>query len=91
MASRLVRFILSEEMIEGDKEETTQVLPSATSDHWPISLVWDVGGPPIRHPFRFEQFWLEHKDFKDLVGKWWEDMEPIRGTLIYQFQQKNKN
>ena len=77
-------------MINGDREATTQVLPYVGSEHSPVSLVWEDGYPPIRFPFRFEQFWVEHKNFKELVEKWWEEMEPIRGTLIYQFQQKLK-
>ena len=74
-------------MIDGDKETKTKALHSVGSDHWPVSLVWEEGGAPIRNPFLFEQFWFEHKNFKELVEKWWEDMEPIRGTLMYQFQQ----
>ena len=88
MASRLDRLILSEEMNEGDKEATTQVLPYEGSDNWHVSLFWDAGGSPIRRPFRFEKLWLEQNYFKDLVGKWREEMEPIRGTLVYQFKQK---
>ena len=30
-------------------------------------------------------------NFKELIEKWWEEMEPIRGTLMYQFQQKLRN
>ena len=51
MASQLDRFILSKEMINGDREATTQVLSSADSNHWPVSLVWEDGGPPISLPF----------------------------------------
>ena len=46
------------------------------------------GGTPIRNPFRFEKLWIKDRNFKELVGKWWEEMEPISGNLMYQFQQK---
>ena len=67
-----------------------QVFPIVGFDHWLVCLVWDGTGPPIRRPFRFEQFWLEHKDFKSLAHQWWEDMDTPRGTQMYQFQQKLK-
>ena len=77
-------------MIEDAREANARVLPSIGSYHWPVSLIWDDGRPTIRHPFWFEQFWIEHKGFKELISKWWEEMEPPRGTLMYQFQQKMK-
>ena len=39
-------------------------------------------------PFRFEQFWLEHKDFNDLVNQWWQELVPPPRTVMYRFQQK---
>ena len=45
------------------------VLPMNVSDHWPISLSWDWTGSPRGKPFRFESFWMEHKDFKELVAQ----------------------
>ena len=47
VASWLDRFILPKTMVNEEKEETTQVLPSARSDHWPVSLVLEDEGTPI--------------------------------------------
>ena len=33
---------------------------------------------------------MEHKDFKDLVGQWWQEFVPPPGTIMYRFQQKLK-
>ena len=70
-------------MIEDYREANAQVLPSSNSENWPVSLIWDDGRPSIRRPFQFEQFWLDHKFFEDFFSKWWEEMEPPRGTLMY--------
>jgi len=64
------------------------VLPSVGSDHWPISLQWDWSSEALRKPFRFEQFWLEHKDFKDLVGQWWKEASIPEGTNMFCLQKK---
>ena len=42
-------------------------------------------------PFRFEQFLLEHKDFKGLVEQWWQELDNPGGTKMYNFQQKLKD
>ena len=44
----------------------------------------------LRKPFRFEQLWLEHKDFKDIVNQWWQETVPPTGIVTYRFQQKLK-
>ena len=44
----------------------------------------------LPNPFRFEKFWLEHKDFKGLVHQWWQELDFIGGTRMYNFQQKIK-
>ena len=33
---------------------------------------------------------MEHKEFKDLVGQWWQEFVPPPGTIMYCFQQKLK-
>ena len=90
VASRLDRFLVSESILHDTGEIMTKVLPVAGSDHWPICLHWDWTCSTLRKPFRFEQFWIEHKDFKDLVQQWWQDLVPPSGTAMYYFQQKLK-
>ena len=68
----------------------TEVLPAVGSDHWAICLRWDWSCSTMRKPFQFEQFWMEHKDFKDLVQQWWEELVPPSGTTMYYFRQKVK-
>lgn len=46
------------------------MLPRVTSDNCPILLEcgdWSKG----TGYFKFEDMWLEHKDFSDLVDNWW--------------------
>ena len=33
---------------------------------------------------------MEHKDFKNLVQQWWQELVPPVGTAMYRFQQKLK-
>ena len=71
IASRLDRFLVSENIVGGLGEIWESVIPAASSDHWPICLNWDVMNTLLSKPFCFEQFWLEHKEFKGLVEEWW--------------------
>ena len=58
IACRLDRFLLLESIMMAGGTLRVVVLPTAGSDHWPITLAWDnVGVNPCR-PFRFEKFWL---------------------------------
>jgi len=79
---------VSEEVSLGGGGVIASVLPSTGSDHWPISLHWDWSSEPLRKPFRFEKFWLEHKDFKDLVAHWWKETSTPEGTNMYYLQKK---
>ena len=67
VASRLDRFLVSELLLQEIGEVMTEILPAAGSDHWPICLHWDGSCTKMGKPFQFEQFWMEDKDFKDLV------------------------
>ena len=67
VASRLDRFLVSEPLLHDTGEIMAEVLSAAGSDHWPIYLRWDWSCTKMGKPFRFEQFWMENKDFKDLV------------------------
>ena len=90
VASHLDIFLVSENIVHGTGEIMADVLPTACSDHWPISLSWDWTCSTLRKPFRFEQFWMEHKDFKDLVHQWWQELVPPTGTAMFCFQYKLK-
>ena len=74
-------------MMEGE-ELTAVVLPSTVSEHWPISMEWERMGVNLRRPFCFEQLRLLHPKFPKKLKQWWTDFYPIKGTLMYWFQQK---
>jgi len=70
VAVRLDRFLMSDELWPKGYNVVAEVLPSAGSDHWPISLQWDSEGTPRTTPFRFDKFWLSHPHFKDRIKAW---------------------
>ena len=73
-----------------DEELRAVLLPTTRSNHWPISLEWENVGITPRRPFRFENSWLFQVDLHEKLKEWWEGFPPIRGTQMYQFQQKLK-
>jgi len=56
IACRLDRFLVSEDIIMGGGQLSAVVLPSAGSDHWPISLEWTIQTRNPCRPIRFEKF-----------------------------------
>ncbi|MCH94158.1 LINE-1 reverse transcriptase like, partial [Trifolium medium] len=69
--SRLDRVLLSNEWLFKWGNPIVRVLPREVSDHCPLvvrygNLDW---GPK---PFRFNNFWLQNKSFKELVVRTWE-------------------
>ncbi|XP_075108842.1 uncharacterized protein LOC142180692 [Nicotiana tabacum] len=48
-----------------------QHLSKTGSDHSPIYLKCDIEIPPMKKPFKFLNFWVEHATFKDVVKKNW--------------------
>ena len=69
-ASRLNRFLVSEDWESHFSNLSQSLLPKPTSNHTPILL--DRGGIRGRKTsFHFENTWLKVEGFKDLVRKWW--------------------
>eukprot|EP00253_Pinus_taeda_P016587 PITA_16587 len=91
IASHLDRFLVSESLLLEVVIAHSDILPCGGSDHWPISLTTTIQGMPRNKPFRFEKFWLDHPDFIQLVGKWWQEPVEIRGTKMYKLQGKLKH
>jgi len=71
LASKLDRFMISEELMLIDKEISARVLPFGGSDHSPIQLEIKGMVSPRNRPFRFENIWLSHPDFTSNIEKWW--------------------
>eukprot|EP00253_Pinus_taeda_P009929 PITA_09929 len=90
IASRLDRFLLSDNAIHLGGDFAASILPFTGSDHWPISLHWSRPGNNIRRPFRFEAFWLTHLDFHELISTEWKSFHPPPSSKMFQFQQKLK-
>jgi len=88
IASRLDRFLISDNAIHLGEDLTTSILPYVGSDHWPISFQWQRLGVSSKRPFHFESFWLIHPQFKDLVQQTRKSLTPPAGSKMFQFQQK---
>eukprot|EP00253_Pinus_taeda_P004660 PITA_04660 len=85
------RFLISDNSVHIGGDITAEILPHSGSDHWPISLQWQRLGNATGRPFRFEEFWLTHPDFKDFIRSTWKSVIPPEGSKMFQFQQKLKN
>ena len=70
IASRLDRFLISEDILSVDDYYEAKILPSTGSDHWPIQLEIDIKYVPENRPFRFELFWLRDPAFLEQVRDW---------------------
>eukprot|EP00253_Pinus_taeda_P003988 PITA_03988 len=71
IASKLDRFLLSEQVLNKDVFIEARILPGLGSDHWPICLEIDIKKTNIKKPFRFESFWLRNPDFLNKLEEWW--------------------
>ena len=83
VASKLDRFIISEDPRLTGLDLTTLILPFEELDHWPIQLEASFIGTPRNKPFRFENVWLSHPDFITNIGKWWVEHMPVQGTKMF--------
>jgi len=91
VASKLDRFLLSESIVTSGGLYNALMIPSAGSDHWPISLNWQGLGNQMGKPFRFEHCWFEDPNFKSKVKEWWAESTSQRGNCMYRFQQRLKS
>jgi len=71
IASRLDRFLLSEQIMNRDVFVEAKIIPAMGSDHWPIRLEIDIKKNSSKKPFRFESFWLRNPQFLPKVEEWW--------------------
>jgi len=86
IASRLDRFLISNNTIHLGGDLSASILPLSGSDHWPIRLHWQMLGDNVRRPFRFEAFWLNHADFHNLIKETWRNFTPPEGAKMYKLQ-----
>ena len=88
LKSRIDRFLISEDWEAHFRECIQGVLARPVSDHSPIIL---DGGGMTRGPtpFRFENMWLKEEGFKEVLRRWWEEIQ-ISGTASYILSEKLK-
>ena len=91
IASRLDRFLISDNATYVGGDFSATILPFSGSDHWPIELQWNRPGNNLKRPFRFEEFWLNQPDFNELVKATWNTFLPDASTKMAMFQQKLKH
>lgn len=91
IASRLDRFLILDNVTHLGGEFIASILPISGSGHWLIKLRWNGPDSNIRRPFRFEELWLTHPGFEELVSSTWLKFNPIGGTNMSRFQQKLKH
>eukprot|EP00253_Pinus_taeda_P030654 PITA_30654 len=90
IASRLDRFLISDNAIHVGGEFTAHIIPFSGSDHWPIEMNWKRPGNNSKKPFRFEAFWLSHPEFKDFITTTWQNSNPTEQSKMARFQKKLK-
>jgi hypothetical protein len=77
--SRIDRALVSEDWISTWGYPSLWILPRSVSDHCPLVLRYNnVDWGP--RPFRFNNFWLSHKDFKSFVESVWRSL-PSEGWM----------
>lgn len=79
IASKLDRFLISDNAVHLGGDISAAILAHTGSDHWPIALQWQRLGDLTKRPFRFEGFWLSHPTFKDFVKTIWASFVPPKG------------
>jgi hypothetical protein len=87
--SRIDKFLVSEEWSDVWGVCSLWVLPRDISDHCPLILKKDNFdlGP---RPFRFNNYWLEHKNFKKIVEETWRNHN-VSGWMGHILKEKLKN
>ncbi|RVW93866.1 Transposon TX1 uncharacterized 149 kDa protein [Vitis vinifera] len=86
VCKRLDRFLYSNEWGLLFPQGLQEALIRRTSDHWPIVMDTNpfMWGPT---PFRFENMWLQHTNFKENFRDWWSGFQGI-GWEGYKFMRR---
>ncbi|KAK2435783.1 hypothetical protein QL285_020819 [Trifolium repens] len=79
--SRLDRVLFLEEWLSCWVNPSVWILSRDVSDHCPLVVRYNSSdwGPK---PFRSNNFWLQHKRFKDLVVRTWEGQAFTGGLVL---------
>lgn len=90
IASRLDRFLISEQIMMKDVFIEATILPVTGSDHWPIKMEIDLKQRPPNKPFRFEAFWLRNEGLVEKLEEWWRKSDQRGRNKMHTFQLKLK-
>ncbi len=86
MLERLDRALLSQDWLLHFPRSTLRALPRPTSDHSPL-LLTAFSFVPAAHLFRFESFWLRHREAANLITTTWASTS--NGTdPVFRFSNK---
>jgi hypothetical protein len=87
--SRLDRILISSSWFDDWGEPAVRVLDRDVADHCPLVLSYssDDWGPK---PFRFNNFWLQGRDFKDIVKVTWES-SIVEGWMGFILKERLKS
>ncbi|RVW92960.1 Transposon TX1 uncharacterized 149 kDa protein [Vitis vinifera] len=88
ICKRLDRFLFSSEWDSFFSQSFQEALPRWAFDHSPICLETN----PIKWgptPFRFENMWLLHPEFKEKFRVWWQEYT-VEGWEGHKFMRKLK-
>ncbi|GAU32684.1 hypothetical protein TSUD_145580 [Trifolium subterraneum] len=86
--SRLDRLLISPSWFEMWGSPNVWVLPRDVADHCPLVLRYSSAdwGPK---PFRFNNFWLENRDFKEVITNAWE-AQHLEGWMGFILRERLK-
>eukprot|EP00253_Pinus_taeda_P023904 PITA_23904 len=90
IASKLDRFLLSEQVLNKYVFIEARVLPGMGSDHWPICLEIDIKKTNIKKPLCFESFWLRNPNFLNKLEEWWNESQVRGQRKMHTFQLRLK-
>ena len=89
ISARLDRFLVNSSLIDGQSLVSTKILPKLTSDHHPISLLFEREEELGLIPFRFSPLWINRVGFTDVVSQAWSHY--IVGSPSFVWEKKLKN
>jgi hypothetical protein len=86
--SRLDRLMVSEDWLSLWRDSSLWVLPRTVSDHCTILVKFSIvdWGP---RPFRFNNHWLQHREFNGLVENFWRQSN-LTGWMAFILKEKLK-
>ena len=67
ISARLDRFLVNSSLIDGQFLISTKILPKLSSDHHPISLLFEKEKERGPIMFKFSPLWIERDGFMDIV------------------------